>query len=144
MARIAVLKCDECDALDSDDNPVRRATVCGPRFELCRTCRIGHLLKIGAAVGPATEYIITMDEAPAGRGPRPSLTDAPAATPATAAASPDATPDVAQDAAPGDGTHSPAGPGQPAGDQVSPVPDNVPHGYAERTPSRSKGKGSAS
>lgn len=75
MAKASVRICDQCEGWDEDSNPVVRATIIGPRFDLCRNCRADHLGAVGLAEEDIAMYLTGQEEGWARKGPSPRLTD---------------------------------------------------------------------
>lgn len=73
MAKATVLKCDNCESWDEKSDPVIPTGVCGPRFDLCATCRVGMLVALKVPPAKAVRYIKLSDERRLTPGVRPSL-----------------------------------------------------------------------
>lgn len=65
MANVRVKQCDACKTLDTEDMPVTRVKVVGPRFDLCPACQVAILLPL---IGDeeAVAAILTGQMAPEG------------------------------------------------------------------------------
>jgi hypothetical protein len=76
MARATVLACDKCGKWDSAENPVRRVTVTGPKFELCEEDRAALLVNLGVPVDVAVEYTRMVNDKIGKTGALPPLSAA--------------------------------------------------------------------
>lgn len=76
MARATVLACDACGTWDSEDNPVRRVTVTGPKFELCEKDRARLLVGLGVPEDVAVEYTRLVNDKIGRTGALPPLSAA--------------------------------------------------------------------
>jgi hypothetical protein len=74
MAKATVLACDKCGDWDSVENPVRRVTVAGPKFELCARDRAWLLVHMGVPETVAVKYQAIVNERAGKNGALPPLT----------------------------------------------------------------------
>lgn len=61
MAKATVLRCDLCSTWDEPANRVISVPVVGPRFELCKHCRIAVIASTGADKLKAQAYVEAYD-----------------------------------------------------------------------------------
>lgn len=73
MAKMVVLSCEVCGVIDSVDNRVVTANVCGHRVELCREERVKLLGMVGVSEEHAIAYCDVFDRQAGSKGTNPSL-----------------------------------------------------------------------
>lgn len=73
MAKMTVLSCEICGTIDSVDNRVVTANVCGHRVELCAKERIMLLCSIGVPEPHAVAYVRVFDQQAGRKGTNPTI-----------------------------------------------------------------------
>lgn len=76
MAKATVLKCDQCDAWDSESTHVRTVSIAGPKLELCTSCRAKVLVFVGIKLDLAMRYQQMVDTREDKAGTWPALSSA--------------------------------------------------------------------
>lgn len=69
MARVGVRTCDRCPKWDSQEEAVKRVSVCGLRRDLCLSCRVALLIESGVESTRAITFVLEQDGLPAGIDP---------------------------------------------------------------------------
>lgn len=73
MARMVILSCEVCNTIDSVENRVITANVCGHRVELCAEDRVKLLTLVNVSEAHARAYVARFDEQANTKGANPSL-----------------------------------------------------------------------
>lgn len=73
MAKLVVLSCEICGVIDSVENRVVTANVCGHRVELCKNERVQLLKSVGISEAHAIAYLDRFDEKAGTQGANPSM-----------------------------------------------------------------------
>lgn len=73
MAKLVVLSCELDGDLDSADNRVVTANVCGHRIELCKKHRVQLLTEVGVSEEHALAYCDVYDQQAGTKGTNPTM-----------------------------------------------------------------------
>lgn len=73
MAKQVILSCEICGEIDSVENRVVTANVCGHRVELCRIHRVELLTLVGVSKEHAEAYVTAYDRQAGRKGTNPTM-----------------------------------------------------------------------